>query len=377
MNNKRQATIDIAQVPTLKEVEECPECDSTDIVENWKDGTNVCRSCGYVVQQSLYDQGEEWRTFEEDGEDDLNRAGPSGDPLLENDEATGVGKKRARNEGAFAVKVIRARNRQKQCSADRAMIEATSTVDDMCERLSLTQTMSSVAKELFKKYYDHLTLRADEADLEDLIRYRSLRADECKAIAVSSVFLACRLQNAPRTFKEICAIAKVTKKIIGRTVKLMEQHVQGAKSSNLAETGDFIARWCALLALSRRIMRASNELAKAVKEKKGIYGRPYTTIAATAIYVVTQLAENTHKKSQEEVGKVAGVATDTIRKTYRLMYPYIAGAIPKEFEDELRPSRLLKPRGASRTAPTRKRKRICANAVSGSNAPESKRSRKH
>lgn len=219
MNSNRQSTLENLPPSTAENIEECPECESTDIVESWKDGTNVCRSCGYVVRQTLYDQGKEWRTFAEDEGNNPNRAGPSANPLLEHEEATDVGKKRVRGEGGLALTVIRARKRQRQSAAskaDRTMLEAISNIDKMCDRHSLTQTISDVAKELFKKYHDYLTLKVDQSGIENMVRYRSLRASESNEIAASSLFLACRLQNAPRSFKEVYGITKVPQNIIGK-----------------------------------------------------------------------------------------------------------------------------------------------------------------
>lgn len=122
----------------------------------------------------------------------------------------------------------------------------------------------------------------------------------------------------------------------------MEQHVPGAKSK-LSRTEDFIARWCDLLELPRRIMRAATGLATALKDKNGVYGRSYDSIAAAAIFVIAQLGDDRHIKSREQVGKVAKVSPETIRKTYRAMYPYIADAIPDELRSELRLSSLPSP----------------------------------
>jgi len=54
----------------------CPECESDDIIEDWKMGQNVCRSCGIVINERLTDLGCEWRTFTNDEPGtDPNRVG--------------------------------------------------------------------------------------------------------------------------------------------------------------------------------------------------------------------------------------------------------------------------------------------------------------
>jgi len=35
----------------------CPECGGDDVIEDWRQGNSVCRSCGLVVTADLVDVG--------------------------------------------------------------------------------------------------------------------------------------------------------------------------------------------------------------------------------------------------------------------------------------------------------------------------------
>jgi len=50
---------------------------------------------------------------------------------------------------------------------------------------------------------------------------KNLKGRSNDAIASASLYIACRQEGVPRTFKEICAISKISKKEIGRCFKLI------------------------------------------------------------------------------------------------------------------------------------------------------------
>ena len=79
-------------------------------------------------------------------------------------------------------------------------------------------------KTLFKQVYDEKRLKG--------------RAND--AIAAACLFIACRQEDVPRSFKEICAVSKHPKKEIGRCFKLIQQHIKTPVTP--ASTTDFMVR---------------------------------------------------------------------------------------------------------------------------------------
>lgn len=312
---------------------ECPECGGDDIVENWRQGSAECRSCGLVINERLLDLGTEWRTFQSDEGDDPNRAGHAANPLLDGEQGTSIGAG-GKGAGALNIALSRAQNRNSTSAADKVMILVMSSLDRYCERLSLTASVSNRAKELFKRYQDHLTLKktSAEGEPEKYVRSRALREEEINEIIASSLFIACRNEKAARTFKEICGLTKVPKKNVGATVKKMELSLEGAKTSYVRTTDDFVTRFCTFLNLPREISKAADAVATAMQNHQSVYGKTYTTVAAASIYIVTQLSADEHKRTPKEVSEVTGVADVTIRSTYRLVYPFIENVLPKDFK---------------------------------------------
>lgn len=69
------------------------------------------------------------------------------------------------------------------------------------------------------------------------------RSNDAKASAC--LYIACRQEGVPRTFKEICAVSKISKKEIGRCFKLTLKALE--TSVDLITTADFMSRFCANL----------------------------------------------------------------------------------------------------------------------------------
>lgn len=69
-------------------------------------------------------------------------------------------------------------------------------------------------------------------------------------------------------------------------------------------------------------------------------GRSPISVAAAAIYMASQASKQ--KKSQKEIGDIAGVADVTIRQSYKLMYPHASKLFPDDFDFDT-PIHLLPP----------------------------------
>merc|ERR1712155_60025 len=122
-------------------------------------------------------------------------------------------------------------------SSDRTLLNAFRTISTMADRINLTKTITDRANVLFKMVADGKNLKGRSND----------------AIAAACLYIACRQEGVPRTFKEIVAVSTVSKKEIGRCFKLiLKAH---DTSVDLITTGDFMSRFCGTLSLSRERCR--------------------------------------------------------------------------------------------------------------------------
>ena len=131
------------------------------------------------------------------------------------------------------------------------------------------------------------------------------------------ILIACRKEGHPFTFKEVCAITKVSKKELGRTCKFALK-VLGTSLDPIS-TEQFMTRFCKSLHLSEMHTRLAATVARRAYETTGIAGRCPLSIAAASIYMVCLACGlSTHRR---DIADVVGVAEVTISNSYRLMHP--------------------------------------------------------
>ncbi|CAL8121726.1 unnamed protein product [Orchesella dallaii] len=291
----------------------CKEHPDAPLVEDYRAGDQICSECGLVVGDRVIDVGSEWRTFsnEKAGTDPSRVGGPENPLLNGSDLTTIIGG--GRGDAAFdEFGVAKYQNRRAISSADRALMNAFKEINQMADRINLPKTIVDRANNLFKMVHDGKNLKGRSND----------------AIASACLYIACRQEGVPRTFKEICAVSKISKKEIGRCFKLILKALD--TSVELITTGDFMSRFCSNLGLPNSVQKAATAIARAAVDLDIVPGRSPISVAAAAIYMASQASEV--KRSQKEIGDVAGVADVTIRQSYKLMYPRAEELFPKDFK---------------------------------------------
>lgn len=78
------------------------------------------------------------------------------------------------------------------------------------------------------------------------------------------------------------------------------------------------------------VQRAASHIARKAVELDIVPGRSPISVAAAAIYMASQASDD--KRTQKEIGDIAGVADVTIRQSYKLMYPRAANLFPEDFK---------------------------------------------
>ena len=76
---------------------------------------------------------------------------------------------------------------------------------EMCDKLGIPRMVADRANSLFKKFMER----------------KSVKCGNNYYVSAACLLLACRQEEVPRTFKEICLVSKVSKKKIDRMLKLV------------------------------------------------------------------------------------------------------------------------------------------------------------
>lgn len=282
------------------------------LIEDYRAGDMICSECGLVVGDRVVDVGSEWRTFSnEKSNSDPSRVGAAQNPLLSGGDLSTIIERVPQGNSA-GDGYSKYHNRGGLTGADRSLMNAFREIGVMADRINLPRKIVDRANELFKQVHEQKSLKGRSND----------------AIASACLYIACRQEGVPRTFKEICAISKISKKEIGRCFKLILKALE--TSVDLITTADFMSRFCSNLGLPSDVQKAATHIARKAVDLDLVPGRSPISVAAAAIYMASQASEE--KRSQKEIGDIAGVADVTIRQSYRLIYLRAAELFPSDFK---------------------------------------------
>merc|ERR1719187_2913497 len=253
----------------------CPHHPDAHLIEDYRAGDQICSECGLVVGDRVIDVGSEWRTFSnEKANSDPSRVGGAENPLLNGSDLSTIIGPSTGAGGGFDMGGSKYQNRRSMSSSDRALINAFREIGNMADKINLPKTITDRANVLFKQV--HVT--------------KALKGRSNDAIASACLYIACRQEGVPRTFKEICAVSKVSKKEIGRVFKLILKTLE--TSVELITTGDFMSRFCSNLALPNSLQKAAMHIARRAVELDLVPSRSPISVAAAAIYMASQASAN-------------------------------------------------------------------------------------
>ncbi|VDM43294.1 unnamed protein product [Toxocara canis] len=286
-------------ISVVKMSVECPIHPGAHLVEDHRAGDLICPECGLVVGDRLVDVGTEWRSFSnEKSGADPSRVGAPENPLLgSSDLSTSIAVGYGGSESDQSLANAQRRNMN---NTDRQMSQAMGVIREMSARIHLSKSIEDNAAKVFK----------------DVLDSKALKGKNNEAQAAACLYIACRKEGVPRTFKGMLHCARIS---------LLN------KSSYM---GIFLSlqpsRFCGNLGLSHGIQAAATRIAKKAVELDLVAGRSPISIAAAAIYMASQASSE--KKTAKEIGEIAGAAEVTVKQTYRLLYPRAKELFPEDFK---------------------------------------------
>lgn len=173
----------------------------------------------------------------------------------------------------MARELQRAASRQQNSRSERNVLTAFRDISSWCDQFSLPKIISDIAKQLYK--------RSDEEKL--------LRGKPLEAVIAACIFIACRQAHVPRTFKEICNLTHVSKKVLGQCYKALEQAFNlqpGAAASHAngpsAGPESLLVRYCNHLNLPPNVQGVCSQIIVTAREHGIADGRSPVSIAGGA-----------------------------------------------------------------------------------------------
>ena len=305
--------------------EKCDSCDSSLAFSD--EGFLTCTNtkCG-IIYKDMVDQSAEWRYYGADDNhgNDPTRCGMPINPLLK--------------ESSFGCKVI--------CSG--------STTYEMRKIRRYTEWQSMPYKE--KSQYDEfqrITIMAQNAGIpkliiDDAIRYHkkiseyemTFRGDNRDGILAASIYISCRINNFPRTAKEIATIfyldvASATKgcKNAQLIINNLEKDMQNNEKTSFGRTKPeaFIERYCSKLNINSELTKVCHFITMKIEKQGFMPENTPHSIAAGVVYFIAQICNlNITKRDVKNVSEISEV---TINKCFKKI---------EKLKDELVPAVILK-----------------------------------
>ena len=279
-----------------------------------------------IIYKDIVDQSAEWRYYGADDNQgsDPTRCGMPINPLLQ--------------ESSFGCKVL--------------CIGSTSYEMRKIRRYTEWQSMPYKEKSQYDEF-QRITLMSQNAGMpkliiDDAVRYHkkiseyelTFRGDNRDGILAASIYISCRINNYPRTAKEIATIfhLDVTSATKGcknalSIVNNLEKDMVNADKTLFCKTKPeaFIERYCSKLNINSELTRVCQFIAMKIEKTELMPENTPHSIAAGVVYFIAQICKlNISKRDVKNISEISEV---TINKCFKKI---------EKLKDDLIPAIILK-----------------------------------
>tara|TARA_Y100000768_G_C23974459_1_gene682326 strand:+ start:1382 stop:2428 length:1047 start_codon:yes stop_codon:yes gene_type:complete len=298
----------------------CHCCESVLMVND--DGFLNCtnKKCG-IVYKDVLDHAAEWRYY---GADDTNicdptRAGPPINPLLK--------------ESSFGCKVMcntiasYEMRKIKRYSEWQSMPYKEKSQYEEFQRISLLATQGGIPKIIIDDALRYHKLITEKKT------FRGLNRD---GIIAASIYISSRINNYPRTIKEIATMFHLDNTSATRGCKNAisiindsEFNVKDEDKTKLCNTtpSSFIERYCSKLNINNELTKLCSFIALRIVNNNLIPENTPHSIAAGIVYFVSQ--EFNLNITKQNINTISSISEVTINKCYKKLYVMKDDLIPK------------------------------------------------
>ena len=298
-------------------------CDSCNFMLAFSDeGFLTCTNnrCG-IIYKDLLDQGAEWRYYgaDDNQSSDPTRCGMPINPLLE--------------ESSYGCKVI--------CNG------SSSYEMRKIRRYTEWQSMPYKEKSQYEEF-QRITVMAQQAGIpkiiiDSAIKYhkkiseyeQTFRGDNKDGLIAASIYLSCRINNCPRTAKELATIFYLDSKSATPGCKMaqtiindIEKDLDNTEKTVFGKTKPeaFIERYCSGLNMSIELTNLCKFISMKIEKNNLMPENTPNSIAAGIVYFISQLCNlNITKKDIKTISDISEV---TINKCHKKLEKIQTDLIP-------------------------------------------------
>lgn len=281
-------------------METCNGCGSNKVVTDYKHGEIVCKDCGLVLSETLFDFGPEWRAFDEE---QLNKRTRTGSPLkfakqnigltTEIDrydrDIKGSAVPTERKAQLYRLRKWQIRSRM-GTSVDRNLSIALPELDRMCAHLSIPGNIKEECARLYRKCVN-----------KGIVRGRSI-----ESVIAAILYFISRKNHLPKTLEELEKVSGVTKKDIGRSYRIICRRL-GIRMP-IVTPCDYVPKLASELGVSGETEAKAIEMLETARELGIVSGKVPISIAAAAIYLAGTLTGDKETKKIVPLSEIPELA---------------------------------------------------------------------
>ncbi|MBW2995925.1 hypothetical protein KY332_01360 [Candidatus Woesearchaeota archaeon] len=286
----------------VETITKCPECGDGKFFANKKKGEVICKSCGFVIDDSMVDFGRD-RAFDTEDFIKKSRTGAPFDPRVANGLMTEVGSnadlKNLSKKQRQLMNRIRQKNRWTSSALEHNLNTNLANLKLVASQLKVPDTIEKEAARIYRECAEKGVTRA--------------RAND--SIIAAVVYLASKLHGMPKTLTEVAQASKLDKFDIARTYKMVIRrlNIKVMQSNPI----DFIARFASELNLGAQVQTKAVKLLERVQKDGMDSGKSPTSLAATTLYIAA--LTNKTKVTQKAIAETAGITETTLRQRTKEM----------------------------------------------------------
>lgn len=253
----------------------------------------MCIKCNSIISKYL-DNTAEWRCFEEQHNNPIRCGMPTNDLLPESSLGTTIGGS-CSNSSMWLVRKCHLWNNNNY--KERTLYNIFDNMFIRANNSGIPLCIIEEAKTLYKQ----------------LSNNKITRGNNKNGLIASSIYMACKNNNVPRSAKEIAMIFNIEPSVMTKGCKKFQNIIN--KRFKSCQSIDFINRFSTKLNLSKDMINLCLNISNKVDELDIISGHTPPAIAACCIYLC--VIQNNLNIDKKILTTVCGISPVTLTKCYK------------------------------------------------------------
>ena len=221
-----------------------------------------------------------------------------------------------RTRGYSRIGAIQRQGQVPYC--EKELLTTIKSIESKCQHYNIRGPIIDTAKTLYKKIRDYKHTKGKRKGKNMIMRCINRRS-----MIAACVFIACKLQNEPRSPKEIADLYDLEIKHVNRGYRkflnIVSIDIFFTEFKSSIST-DFIERYSEKLGFEKKYIKIAKDISTNIHKLDIVSTHEPSSVAAGCLLLVSKIhCLNINKKNISEIFKISDV---TISKTYRRIYHY-------------------------------------------------------